>query len=239
MLVLAPLLVLALVIGGILRIAHPHPVGRFAKVVAQIAIAGAGEVEDSQTIGLLWGQVVHQMEAVAGEQAQGEVALLIVERRGQVPPQAEPIGHQEGIAGVGVVQVAVSLFEVGCQARVGGVEGQRPLVQEGVLLQGVEEMPPVPAGGLGGDLEGVEGAGCHLRGELLDEGLGAGAVVVHGEARSPLLALPVHQTHGVGFAVDVNAHQERVRHHAPPYRCRLPKGGRIPGSRWGQQPRGQ
>lgn len=41
--VLAHFVKFALVIGGVLRVAHPHPVGRLAEVVVQVAIAGAGQ----------------------------------------------------------------------------------------------------------------------------------------------------------------------------------------------------
>jgi len=63
------------------------------------------------------------------------------------------------------------------------------------------------AGGLGRDLDGVKVAGHNLLGDLLDEGLGAGTVVVHSEARAYFPALAIHQANGVGLAVDVHAHQ--------------------------------
>jgi len=93
-----------------------------------------------------------------------------------------------------------------------GIEFERPPVQEGVLVEGAEEVIPVPAGGLGRDVDGVEVAGRHLLGDPLDEGLGAGAVVVHREAGADFLTLAVHQTNSVALAVDIHAHQKGIGH---------------------------
>jgi len=89
---------------------------------------------------------------------------------------------------------------------------QRPLVQDGVLAEGLEEEEPVPAGGLRGDLDAVEAASLDRLGDALREGLGAGTVVVDAEALTNLLAVPIHQADGVAPAVGINAHQERVGH---------------------------
>jgi hypothetical protein len=66
-----------------------------------------------------------------------------------------------------------------------------------------------------GDLDSVEVAGHNLLSDVVDEGLGTRMVVVHSEAGAGLFTLAVHQTHGVGLAVDVNAHDERIGHGGP------------------------
>ncbi len=106
-----------------------------------------------------------------------------------------------------MIEVHVGLLEVGGEARVEGIELEGPLVQEGILAQGLEEVEPIPAGGLASDLKDIEVAIEHQLSHLLDEGFCARLVVVHGEAWEPFLALAIHHTDGVGLAVDVNAHQ--------------------------------
>ena len=44
------------------------------------------------------------------------------------------------------------------------------MIQAGVLVERLEVVPSVPAGGLSSDLDGIEVAGHHLMDDLLDEG---------------------------------------------------------------------
>jgi hypothetical protein len=45
----------------------------------------------------------------------------------------------------------------------------------------------------------------HLLGEVVDQALGAHSVVVDGQTRAKELAGLIHQTDGVGLAVDIHA----------------------------------
>ena len=51
---------------------------------------------------------------------------------------------------------------------------------------------------------------------LVDERLRTGVVVGDSEARGHFLSLAVQKSHGIGRAVDIDAHQERTSHDAPP-----------------------
>ena len=66
------LVILAVVVGGILAVAHPNRIGRFAEVVAQVVIAGARE---AGLVGLEIGRLgLAPLEA--------GLVLLVVEARG-------------------------------------------------------------------------------------------------------------------------------------------------------------
>ncbi len=80
----------------------------------------------------------------------------------------------------------------------------------------MEELPPVPPSGFGGDLDGIEVTGSDLLGDLTHECRGTGAVVVDGETVAEQLAVAIHQTAGVGLAVDIDADQQGMGHSTPP-----------------------
>ncbi len=183
---------------------------------AEMGIFAGLEVEMGDTVGLFAGEGMDEVTAIAREEAKGEVVVIDVERGGEVPSQTEAVGDDEGVDGIGVVQVGIGLLEVGGEARVEGIEGQRPLRQEGMLVQHAKEVVPVPAGGLGGDIDGIEIALKDLLGHLVDEGLRTGAVIGDGKARGDFPSLPVKESHGIGGAVDIDAHQEGMSHDAPP-----------------------
>ena len=182
----------------------------------EVGIFTGLEVEIGDTVGLFTSKGMDEVTAIAREEAKGEVTVVGVERGWEVSSQAEAVGDDEGVDGIGVVQVGVGFFEVGGEARVERVKGQGPLRQERMLVQHAEEVVPVPASGLGGDMDGIEIAGKDLLSHLVDERLRTGAVVGYSEARSHFPSLAVQESHGIGGAVDIDAHQERTSHDAPP-----------------------
>jgi len=84
----------------------------------QAGVLAGLEIEDGQAVGLLAGQVVDEVVAIAGEQPHREVALLVVERGGEVAAQAQPVGGDESVNGVAVIQVHIGALEVGRQTGV-------------------------------------------------------------------------------------------------------------------------
>jgi len=161
---------------------------------------------------------VDQVVAIAGQEAQGEVGVIELPGGRQVAAEAQAVGDDPGIAGVGLVQVDVGPLEAFGHAGVERVEREGPLLQVGVLAEGLEEVEPVPAGRFGGDGQGIEVARGHDLRDLADEFLGAGQVVGHAEPWRDLDALAVHHRDSVALAVDVHAHQERIGHGTPPTR---------------------
>jgi hypothetical protein len=130
----------------------------------------------------------------------------------EVAAQPQPVRHDKGVAGVDVVHVYISLFQVGRQAGIEGVKGDRPGLERRGAVERLEEGPPVPTGRLSGNMNRPEVAVDDLLGDLAHAGLCARAVVVHGEAPSALTPLAVHQTDSVWSAVDVHAHQQGIGH---------------------------
>jgi len=90
------------------------------------------------------------------------------------------------------------------------------LAQERILIQGLEEVPPIPAGRFSSDLDGVT---TFFSGQGIDsfgKSCRTLTIVLDTEALADLLAVTIHETDGVRFAVDVNAHQQGVAHNALP-----------------------
>jgi hypothetical protein len=112
-----------------------------------------------------------------------------------------------------MIQVDVGLLEVSRQPWVERIQRQRPGRELRVLRQGLEEVPPIPAGGFGRDLQAVERTGRHLLGQALSQDLGARAVVVDAETRSDFVPLVIHHADHVGLAVGIHPHQERTIGH--------------------------
>src|SRR5215471_18122258 len=152
------------------------------------------------------------MIAVASQKAHREIALFIMEGGWEVAAQPESVRNDKGVDGIRMVQAYIGLFEVCSQSGIERVESDGPGLPRRGLVEGLEEVPPVPAGGFGGEVNGIEVAVDDPLGNLAYEGLGARAVVVHGKAPSDLAPLAIHQTDGVGSAVDVYAHQQGIGH---------------------------
>jgi hypothetical protein len=67
---------------------------------------------------------------------------------------------------IGMVAIDIGFGEVGGQARVEWIELERPVLQGRIAGEGLEEVPPVPAGGFSSDLDGVEVGFSHLLSQL-------------------------------------------------------------------------
>ncbi len=186
-----------------------RPRGRAEQVAEgfEPSILAGLQIEDGQSIGFLARQGMDDMEAVAREQPHRQIARVELVGRRQIAAHPQAIGDDKGITYISMVAIDVGLGEVGGQARVERIELERPRLQSWVALQCLEEVPPVPAGGFGGDLDGVEVALGHLLGELLHQQLSAGTIVVDGAARTEQPAGLIHQTDGVGLAMDIHADQ--------------------------------
>jgi hypothetical protein len=113
-----------------------------------------------------------------------------------------------------MVAIDVGLGEIGGQARGEWVELERPGLQGWIAGEGLEEVPPVPASCFGSNLDGVEIACRHVLSEMVDQECGARAVVVDGAARAKNMTGRIHQTDGVGLAVDIDADHQRIGHHS-------------------------
>ena len=74
---------------------------------------------------------------------------------GQIAAKAEPIGHDEGIVGVGFIPFTIASFEIGGQAGIEQIQFERSAVQVRVLAEVLKKVKPVPAGGFGGNLDPV------------------------------------------------------------------------------------
>jgi hypothetical protein len=86
------------------------------------------------------------------------------------------------------------------------------LIEKRVLSKSLEEVPPIHPSGFSSDLNGVEtslGGGLDY---LSDESISSGTVIIGSRGGREDLPFAIHDTEGVCFSVDVNAHQERVRH---------------------------
>jgi hypothetical protein len=118
-----------------------------AEDIGERFLVGAGaltgfEIQDGQAVGLLLGQGVNDVVAIAGEETQRQIGSLVAEGGGQVTPQAEPVGDHDRIQRVGMVQVHMGFLEVGGQAWIEGVECHRPCRERRIVAQGVKEKYP-------------------------------------------------------------------------------------------------
>ena len=78
-----------------------------------------------------------EVEAVACEETQREVEVVVGEGMREVSAEAEAVSDDEGIDGIGLIEVGVGFLEVGGEAWVKGIKFQRPLIEERVLGEGV------------------------------------------------------------------------------------------------------
>jgi len=148
--------------------------------------------------------------AVAGQEAQGERLLVVVEGRLQIPPPPQTVGDHIRVQRVALVHIHVRLLEIGRQA---WMEQEQFHPQVRIVSQGLEQVKPVPAGGFGPQTQFVETLALHHLPDLLKQTLTPRTVVAQGQPGDHFLTIRPHQAVGVGLAVDIHPDDQGLTCH--------------------------
>jgi len=178
----------------------------------QSGVFACFQVKDTEAVRLLPGKIVNDVEPVSCKTPQREKGIIGLERVWQVSPHSESISNDESVDGICLVHLRVALFEVCYHSRVDGIKINGELIEERVLREGLEEVPPIDPSGFCSYLNGVVFSLGGSLDYLSDEGVGSRAVVICSRGRREDLTFGIHDTEGVGFSVQINAYNERISH---------------------------
>src|SRR5215211_580400 len=191
-----------------------------------LAVGRKRQEQKTQEVALLARQVLGQVAAKAGQALQRGVARVELEGRGQLAPEAQAFGNQEGIGAVGFRQRAKVLAK-GCdQVRIEGVNARRERSEGWRVLECAGQVPPEQPSRLHPDTQLIDLIGL---GELCQsgrEGIGARLGVGNGPSGQRFFTVGEQEAHAGSVLRDIQADRGDGGHTEPPGQCQSGRSGR-------------